>query len=102
MSPHPENEPTPVWARGFSHDLRAFLKEAAADRRAAAEDRRRFAADSALRHKEFLGALQVIARSATLIIHEQKNQTKLLHDIGRTLRIAGNGHGRNGHGRHSS
>jgi hypothetical protein len=128
----------PPWAKELSADVRASLRSAAEDRnlfqaqlaesirkseedrRQAAADRRRYAEDSARRHKEFMGALQVIGRVAVKMQREQKrhtgllehiaraqeNQTRvlhdmthILHDVARSLHVRGNGRRNGGNGR---
>ncbi|MBI4564520.1 MAG: hypothetical protein HY716_07505 [Planctomycetes bacterium] len=104
-------ERPPRWARDLSADVRASLREAEKDRKAAAEDRKfltKLLIQSGERHdramKAFGEALVKIDRTLNRVIQLLEHQgtvldhhTKLLEEILRSLKSRGNGkHGFNG------
>ena len=117
--PHGNNGDSPRWARTLSSDMRAFMREAAEDRkrsaeqfaeysRRAEEDRRQ----AAERHSEFIATLEMLVRVSEKIADGQRHQTRILgehtrilhentrilHRIVQLLHVQGNGRGGNGRG----
>lgn len=73
--------------RSLRGDFNKLLREAAEDRRQAAEDRRQAAED----WREGAGDRRRIARIGVRLLENQREQTRVLNAIHRTLRAHGNG-----------